>query len=305
MIPLHYLGIFPFACLTLNGSFGVAFRGQLTKIAKDLSSAAKDRKVLFLGSGNMSLCHTFIPLLCSLGVEDITVVLTSERHRETLEILCKEFPSKFKPENIFKASILQDPSHPFQSLKYDLVIDSMASEKQVFTHNSRWVTEETGVYWAMQLAKNIYHIQAKTNKGMQSLMPINKELMKLREIQDKTKVKCFTPGLYSTNYIDQMANPFLSFEKDKDFPVFVDKMYALDDIQHAISYVLESSEHMLGENIAFLINKEDDESFHPFKVHKLRYRQFPKRTVFTLLYVSANSTKSPAYSSTIFPMFFS
>ena len=41
-------------------------------------------------------------------------------------------------------------------------------------------------------------------------------------------------------------------------PIFIDKMYPLDQVQHALNYVFDNDESILGENIGIIINEEED-----------------------------------------------
>merc|ERR1712087_1053568 len=55
-----------------------------------------------------------------------------------------------------------------------------------------------------------------------------------------------------------VLDEFSSYFSNMQFPIIVDKMYDLDDVQSAFDYALNNDDGVLGENIGILIEEEVD-----------------------------------------------
>eukprot|EP00483_Globobulimina_turgida_P002690 UN02695 len=55
----------------------------------------------------------------------------------------------------------------------------------------------------------------------------------------------------------KILDSFTSYLTEMSFPIIIDKMYNLNDIQSAFNYAFNNDDNMLGENIGIVIQKEN------------------------------------------------
>merc|ERR1719384_2713465 len=70
----------------------------------------------------------------------------------------------------------------------------------------------------------------------------------------------FVPNMDTMVKGGAVLDKFASYFTEMAFPIIIDKMYNLNDVQSAFNYAFNNDDSVLGENIGILIEKENDQS---------------------------------------------
>lgn len=256
-IPLHYCGLYPLQFYGLN---------SILKFAKlDNLSDLKGKSILFIGTGRRSMINVFAPFLKQIDGDNEITVIDDDNHSRLNENLLRKYLNIDKyhllkcEDGIYKQEEMMDIVSKYSENKFDIVIDSWAMDKLEIMEHCKMVKQKGVYFWRQnhmtQFGKNVgWRVALEGAKFLQEIQ---------KEVKKENGVK-FVPNM--ENKVDKGGlDQFTSHLSEMSFPIIIDKMYNLDDIQSAFNYALVNDDSILGENIGILIEKENEEEMTFFE----------------------------------------
>ena len=201
--------------------------------------------ILFIGTGRKSMCNTFIPILRKLGARNITVITSSKRHENTL--------SNFNID-----MLINSENYDYTKItgKFDIIIDSLSIYHDELKEHIK-MAGNLSKYWIMNTPNN--EIITKTNNMFMQRKLIGDWIYEIQMIVNSINSTCqIIPGeLYQYNPL--FLTEFSTFidKENLNFPIIIDKMFNINDIQNAFKYINNNNEHILGSNIGINMNCND------------------------------------------------
>ena len=256
-IPLHFCGLYPLHLYQLN---------SILKFAKlDNLQDLKGKSILFIGTGRKSMVNIFAPFLKHLDADNEITIIDDDTHSRLNQNLLKQYIKidnyhllKCDEDGLYKNEDMMEIINANKS-KFDIVVDSWAMDKFEILEHTKLCKSKGAYFWRQnhmtQFNKNVGWRVAM--EGAKFLADVQKEVRKSSQVR-------FVPNMEQKIHkggLDQ----FSSYLSEMQFPLFIDKMYNLDDIQSAFNYALSNDDSLLGENIGILIEKESDEQMDFFE----------------------------------------
>eukprot|EP01083_Nonionella_stella_P046257 123825_1 len=257
-IPLEYGGLFGTDLLMIFDGFG-RINWYRTK------QKIEGKKVLIIGTGRQSLLNILIPLLQACNVKDIVIVSSHKRHNKVL--------TKFNVKSIIDRVHFIPSKH---NIKYDIIIDSLSINAQEIEKNVTLINDDAfdkTEYWVI---RNPYHhivtaseTTADLTKG---LFAWNKDIVRAGKKMEKNDVVVKPIRMvFRKSAFKAFAYWMQMFSRELEgkghiykYPIIVDRMYKLTNIEHAFEYCMDydmeedEKNHCLGEHIGLMIHKEDN-----------------------------------------------
>ena len=256
-IPLHYCGLYPLHFYQLN---------SMLKWAKlDNLQDLKEKSVLFIGTGRRSMVNTFAPFLKHIDENNAITIIDDDMHSRLNENVLKKCINidnyhllKCDQDGIYKNEDMMELINKYSST-FDIVIDSWAMDKSEIMEHCKLCKPNGKFFWRQN-----HMTQFNKNVGWRVALEGAKFLAEIHKAVERSYNVKFVPNV--ENKLDRGGlDQFSSYFSEMKFPIFIDKMYNLEDVQSALNYALGNDDSLLGENIGILIEKENDDDMDFFE----------------------------------------
>lgn len=247
-IPLHFCGLYPLHLYGLKHLLKFSKLNNLNEL--------KNKSILFIGTGRRSMINIFAPFLKHLDESNNITIIDDIGHSRFNEKLLKTYLKidgyhelKSNDDGLIDNENMRALQEKYSN-SFDIVVDSWAMDKNEIIENCKFLKVDGAYCWRQNpIQKNV-----KWRAAIQEakfLADINREIKK-----SHNGVK-FVPNMDNL-IVKGNLDEFTSYLTEMSFPIIIDKMYNLDDIQSAFNYAFSNDDAILGENIGVLIEKEND-----------------------------------------------
>ena len=225
-IPLHFAGLYP---LQLHGLKSILKFAKMDKFEK-----MKGLSVLFIGTGRRSMFNVFAPFLKHLDENNKVVVIDDETQCRFDD---KMLVNELGMNAFYGTKQINECMEEYQNT-FDVVFDAMASDKSEILENCQFVKPK-GIYFWRQ------NHMAQSGKNV-NLKTVFEGARFLADIQGSVKRECggvqFVPNMDVMVKDGTVLDEFSAYFAEMNFPIILDKMYDLDDVQSAFDYALNNDD---------------------------------------------------------------